>query len=171
MLNDMYIIYRTRKGKLDDANVKKLLILGYSLVNLSQKQLSLDEKMQLVLGCPLDLNLVDNIVQSYKDNNISLSVLFILGFFLGHGTFSFRIRDGGHGLWFIPRFRFFQKNTKFNTVLFNNIESYLQSLSVPSSITITKKLEDNRLQVLTVEGVKASKLFYELLSKHKSFFF
>jgi hypothetical protein len=108
------------------------------------------------------------VLKTYTENNRSLSMLFILGFFLGDGNFTIRIRDTGKGLWFIPIFRIFQKNVLLNKKLLENIVNFLQELGINSRISAGK--ENGRLLCLTIEG-KEVKAFYALLSEYSKWFF
>ena len=174
MLKDIYslslkLTNKKSKDILDKNLLKELLILAYNIVNLSRAKLSLEEKMITVVNEPLCLEKLPEIVNKYTDNNVQLDILFILGFFLGDGNFSFRIRDGGNGLWFIPRFRFFQKNTSENKLFYQNISKFLETIEINSVVTETK--QEKRLKVLTVEGVRNSNLLYNHFLKYSNFFF
>jgi len=134
-------------------------------------KLSLSKKIKAVLNeeiNPLKFNDLNSDVGHYKENNMPLNILFILGFILGDGSFSIRVRDSGKGIWFIPMFRMFQKNTKYNEYLFNNIVKFLQNLSIKSTISYQKK---NKLLYLNIEGIVNVKVFYSLLCQYTKWFF
>ena len=173
-LKDIYFLsiklsHVKSRGKIKKDLLEELLILGYNTVNLSQKKLNLEEKMKIVLNKPLNFKKSHLILNKYTDNNFALNILFILGFFLGDGNFSFRIRDEGKGLWFIPRFRFFQKNTLENNLFYKNIEKFLHNLEINSLLSETK--EEKRLVVVTIEGINNCKIFYNHILNYSNFFF
>jgi hypothetical protein len=82
---------------LTNETITKIIILGYNLVHLSMKRISLKEKFKAVLNEELDSKKLE-VLKYYKENNRPLSILFLLGVILGDGNFSIRIRDTGKGL-------------------------------------------------------------------------
>ena len=191
MLNEIYLLTRSPEN-LTNQDIAKIIIMGYNLVNLSQKKISLSEKLKMVLNEKLDPKWAKFDLTKFGENNQPLTILFLLGFILGDGTFSIRIRDSGKGLWFIPQFRIFQKNTLNNRILFNNIVNYLNSLSINSRITISKSNEvvyenntkavtsilhknsltaTGRLLNLHIEGNLNVKAFFSLLCVYNQWFF
>lgn len=155
-------------GNLTNETIANIIILGYNLVELSKSRISLNEKLLAVLNDKLYYQKSSALLNNYTFNNRSLSMLFILGFILGDGNFSIRIRDTGKGLWFIPIFRLYQKNVLLNRKLLENIEKFLKGLGVNSHTAAEK--EKGRLLCLRIEG-KGVKAFYSLLSQHSKWFF
>lgn len=168
MLKNIYLLMLNRN--LTNETITKIIILGYNLVHLSMKRISLKEKIKAVLNEELDHKKLE-ILNNYKENNRPLSKLFLLGVILGDGNFSIRIRDTGNGLWFIPKFRIAQKNTLNNKILLDNMVNFLKALSIKSYITVGKKKENNRLLYLNIESIVHVKAFYILLSEHSKWFF
>ena len=168
MLNEVYILMRSDKN-LTNEEKSKIIIMGYNMVQLSKKKVSISEKFKLVLNEKLDPIYETNYLTKYIENDKPLSLLFLLGFILGDGSFSIRIRDSSKGIWFIPQFRIHQKNTKNNQIFFNNIVKYFENLSIKSNISFEK--DNHRLLCLRIEGVANVKAFYSLLSKHSQWFF
>lgn len=181
ILKDMHSLLKSEN--LTNETIGKILILGYSQVELSQKRISLSEKFLTILNEKFDYyweNVSAALLKTYSENNRSLSMLFILGFILGDGNFTIRIRDTGKGLWFIPIFLIFQKNILrasdgssrrrpgLNKKLLENIVNFLQELGINSRISAGK--ENGRLLCLTIEG-KEVKAFYALLSEYSKWFF
>lgn len=155
-------------GNLTNETIANIIILGYNLVELSKSRISLNEKLLAVLNDKLYSKKLSAILNNYTFNNRSLSMLFILGFILGDGNFSIRIRDTGKGLWFIPMLRIYQKNVLLNRKLLHNIAKFLKGLGVNSHTAAEK--ENGRLLCLRIEG-KGVKAFYSLLSEHSKWFF
>lgn len=182
ILKDMHSLLKS--GTLTNETIGKILILGYSQVELSQKRISLSKKFLTILNEKFDEgsrlpsaarrprshweNISAALLKTYTENNRSLSILFILGFVLGDGNFLIRIRDTGKGLWFIPIFRIYQKNVLLNRKLLGNISNFLQGLGIHSRTNAGK--EKGRLLCLSIEG-KGVKAFYYLLSEYKKWFF
>jgi len=100
MLKDIHLLEQ-RRISANETIINKI-ILGYSLVHLSMKKISLAEKIKLVLGRILPAEELDSqklkVLKDYKENSRPLSILFLLGVILGDGNFSIRIRDTGKGL-------------------------------------------------------------------------
>jgi GTP:adenosylcobinamide-phosphate guanylyltransferase len=98
MLKDIHSLLKS--GNLTNETITKIIILGYNLVELSKKKISLNEKLLAVLNLneKLDSKKLNTLLNNYTKNNKPLSMLFILGFILGDGNFLIRIRDTGKGL-------------------------------------------------------------------------
>ena len=86
-----------------------------------KNRITISDKIFTVLGETKYTEDQDNI-KTYPDNNKPLSILFILGFLLGDGNFSMRIRDSKNGVWFIPVIRLEQKYTLDNNKTENNLK-------------------------------------------------
>lgn len=167
MLKDMHSLLKS--GNLTNEIITQIIILGYNLVEISKKRISLNEKLLAVLNKKLDSKKLNALLNNYTENNRPLSILFILGFILGDGNFLIKIRDTGKGLWFIPIFSIFQKNVLLNKHLLDNIANFLQGLGVKSHTVLFKEKE--RLLCLKIEGIAPVKTFYSLLSFHSKWFF
>jgi hypothetical protein len=169
MLKDIHSLLKN--GNLTNETITKIIFLGYNLVELSKKKISLNEKLLAVLNSneKLDSKKLNTFLNNYTKNNKPLSMLFILGIILGDGNFLIRIRDTGKGLWFIPMFRIYQKNVLLNKELLDNIAKFLKGLGVNSHIALNK--EKGRLLCLNIEGVTPVKAFYFLLYEHSKWFF
>jgi len=187
MLKDMHSLLKG--GNLSNETLSKIIILGYNLVDQPVKRISLTEKFKAVVGSSrlprpsltqlllserrvndeLDNKNLTLVLNNYPENNLPLNILFLLGIILGDGNFSIRIRDTGKGLWFIPLFRIYQKNTLINKKLLDNIENFLKGFAIKSHITMAK--ENGRLLCLSIEGKASVKAFYSLLSEHSKWFF
>lgn len=172
MLKDMHSLLKS--GNLTKDNIRTILILAYSLVPTfagegGGKRFSLIDKLKAVLNEVLDEKKLGLVLNNYPENNLPLNILFLLGMILGDGNFSIRIRDTGKGLWFIPLFRIYQKNTLINKKLLDNIENFLKGFAIKSHITMTK--ENGRLLCLSIEGKASVKAFYCLLYEHSKWFF
>ena len=95
MLRDIHLLRSDRY--LTKKEIIRKIILGYNLVHLSMNKLSLSNKIKAVLNEAINPKYL-NVLNKYEENDTSLSVLFILGFILGDGSFSIRIRDSGKGI-------------------------------------------------------------------------
>src|SRR5947209_6682600 len=98
-------------------------------------------------------------------------MLFILGFLLGDGSFTIRIRDFKNGVWFIPLIRLEQKYTLDNSNLLNNIHEYLSKLDIKGRIHQYVKTNSSSHIVLTIENKTCVHNFVNIIKQYREFFF
>ena len=80
ILKDMHFLLKS--GNLTNEIITQIIILGYNLVEISKKRISLNEKLLAVLNKKLDSKKLNALLNHYTENNRPLSILFILGFIL-----------------------------------------------------------------------------------------
>lgn len=162
ILRKLYYIKNNKLIWNDDIKIK-FIYLVYNIVDNSQRKLSLNEKINLVIP---NVNLTKNqqvdlnYLKTYLNNTIILytpkmSIQFILGFYLGDGTFNIFIRHEGKSLWYNPCLRISQKFTKDNDNLLKLILLYLESLGIKSNLSYPK---NNTMVLLTIESIVNMKL-------------
>lgn len=112
----------------------KITYLAYSLVDNSARIITLFQK----LGDLRFLEISPNYL-NFSDNTNKIQPLFILGFFLGDGNFTVRIRKGINLPWFIPILRIPQKLTDDNIKLLKIISDYFNKHNIKSEIKISNR--------------------------------
>lgn len=103
----------------------------------------------------------------FPENNIPMSILFIIGFFLGDGCIYIRIRENDKGLAFIPKFEIKQKNTFSSEQLMNKICEFFVNNGIKANVA----LNENYV-LCVIEGVDS--VCHKLLlfiEKYSEFFF
>jgi hypothetical protein len=144
--------------KNDDYKIK-FIYLVYNIINNSQMKLSLNEKINLVIKNKIiDLNYL----KTYLNNVIILNtpkmnIPFILGFYLGNGTFNISI----------PHLRIINKYTKDNDNILNLISKYLNKFEINSNVTYIK----NNNIVLTIESIRNIKLLETQFKIYNKYYF
>ena len=174
-LNEIY--HLNKKPNISKVIQVKIINLAYSLVNLPAKKINLKDKICAVIGdtdthtdTHTDIDTDLNQIKAYR-NNKPLGILFILGFLLGDGNFTIKIRDTKKGIWFIPIIRLEQKDTLDNSSLFKDIVGYLNKLDVKVEISQYNKSNDSNHIVLTIEDKVKIRKFINIIKQHRDFFF
>lgn len=162
ILRKLYYIKNNKLILNDDLKIK-FIYLVYNIVDNSQRKISLNEKIKLVVpninstkNPQVDLNYLN----IYLNNTIILdtpkmSIQFILGFYLGDGTFNIFIRHKGKSLWYNPCLSISQKLTKDNDNLLKLILLYLESLGIKGNLSYPK---NNTMVLLRIESIVNIKL-------------
>ena len=164
------LYYLSNKSNQNNNEKLKILYLIYNLVDNSQIKISLIDRVRLVFN-DKSMILDNEYLEEYLKNTIcikepEMSILFILGFYLGDGTFSIFTRYSGKGLQYRPTFRILQKYTKDNYNLLLLIQTYLIKYNINSHITIS-----NNKVLITVDSNKSSKLLNNLFTNYKEFYY
>ena len=168
-LNEIY--HLNKKPNMSKVIQVKIINLAYSLVNLPVKKINLKDKICAVIGdtdTHIDTDL--NQIKAYG-NDKPLGILFILGFLLGDGNFTIKIRDNQKGIWFIPVIRLEQKDTLDNSSLFKDIVGYLNKLDVKVETSQYNKSNDSNHIVLTIENIVNIRKFINIIKQHRDLFF
>ena len=165
-LNEIY--HLNKKPNTSNSTLVKVINLAYSLVNRPAKKINFKDKIYAVIG-ETDSDI--NQIKAYRNNNKPLSILFILGFLLGDGNFTIKIRDTEKGIWFLPVIRLEQKYTLDNSNLFKDIVVYLNKLDVKAGITQYNKSNDSNHIVLTIQDKVNVRNFINIIKQHRDFFF
>ena len=165
-------IYRINKepnpSKRDQAEVIKLV---YTLVDNSQRKISLKDKVHAVIG-ESDLDLDTR--KEYSNNNEPLSILFILGFQLGDGYFYIHIRDVRNALWFIPLIRIQQKNTLDNRQLIQDMIKFLKGYNIHATLEQYRRNEDGGIRIvilLVIQNMVNVRRYVDLIKDHREFMY
>jgi hypothetical protein len=67
----------------------------------------------------------------FTHNSKNISILFIIGFILGDGTFHLRLRNSDKGsIWIIPTLFLPQLKNKYNAHFFTMLESFFKSFYI-----------------------------------------
>ena len=164
-LNEIY--HLNKKPIISKVIQVKVINLAYSLVNLPAKKIKLKDKIYAVIG---ETDTDVNQIKPYN-NNKPLSILFILGFLLGDGNFTIKVRDTKKGIWFLPVIRLEQKYTLDNSNLFKDIVGYLNKLDVKAGISQDDKSNDSNHIVLTIQDKVNVRNFIYIIKQHRDFFF
>ena len=140
------------------AHNKVLLVRTvYSLTAHSPRyKLSIEDKL---ISLNLNPELLKELPEySYPENNISLSFLFILGFFIGDGTLHLKLewKDKNSTIAIIPLFNIIQSNVESNKQVMEKMTEALNNLGLKTSL-----YKDNKIFTLTVKGI--NNVFYSLL--------
>ena len=181
-LQQIFYLYYSKNGKGNKHtlytkeiidNIIKRIYLIYNLVDNSQRKIKLEKKIELVLiDKAVPLNIIENIDHNYYNkylNSIldrfktpSISILFILGFFLGDGNFNYilRINDKISLPWYIPELRISQKYTEDNIKLFKLIQEYFNNYGITVNIKKELRKDSNKEAVyLSIDNHSSIKLF------------
>ena len=150
-------IYYLQSDDCNDINKnEKIILLAYHLIDNTQRKLSLSDRFSLFNISPTLTIDFFKILENIKE----LNFYFLLGFILGDGNISVRIRESVNLPWFIPRIRINQKITIDNSLLFDNISVLLKNENITSS-----KYINGHLIHLNIEGIlnieKLLKLFIQ----------
>lgn len=130
----------------DNSSRVELVKIIYSLAASGNKRLlSLQDQLSL-LNLTFDGNF--NLVSTFKDNSTVPSFPFILGFILGDGSLSIRIRLVHSSLWLIPVLQFPQKSLNSNIQFFEALNSYLKTLNITTSLV----KNTSNMTILNIEG-------------------
>lgn len=93
----------------------------------------IDFLMKVNVNFDINTTLPDYNLQ-YPDNTQPVSLLFVLGLFLGDGNIFILIRDTGQGVMFVPIFRITQKDSMFNARLMELISKDLSNAGLLSRV-------------------------------------
>lgn len=162
-LKDIYRL--TREPNPSNSDKAKVIILVYTLVDNSQRKISLEDKVHAVIGkSDLDLDARDE----YSNNDEPFSILFMLGFQLGDGNFSIRIRDVGTALWYIPLIRMEQKYTSDNRQMLEAMTKFLKGYKINARVDQRRRNDDGRLIIqLVLEGPTSIGKYIKLIQDHR----
>ena len=144
----------------------KVFNLAYNLVSFPARKINIKDKIYAVIG---ETDSDVNQIKAYRNNNKPLSILFILGFLLGDGNFTIKIRDTKKGIWFLPVIRLEQKDTLDNSNLFKDIVGYLKKLDVKTRVSQYNKRSDSNHIVLTIGHKVNVRNFINIIKQHKDF--
>ena len=168
-LKKIYLILSKIKKKSDNQSIALLISLAYSLTAHSNRyKLSIYDKL---VSLKLDPVLLKNLSPQggIPENNISPSLLFILGFFLGDGTLHLKLewKDKNSTIVIIPLFNITQSNVESNKQIMEIMTKSLNSLGVRTSL-----LKSTKTFTLTVKGIdNVFKSLFPLLEKHMHFLY
>lgn len=127
--------------------IKNLYYLAYNLVDYSQRKINLNDALLMVTGTKF-ISEHSKIFKSYNDSNNNITLLFIIGLYLGDGSLTIRIRNNNNkNIWFIPVLKISQKITEDNYILLNKIRTYLNKFNIISNIS-----KSNHLYILQIEN-------------------
>lgn len=172
ILIKLYYLLNNKSIIINDDYKIKFIYLVYNLVDNSQRILSLNDKINLVLNDSskkIDLEYLNN----YLNNNFILknpqmNIRFLLGFYLGDGTFNIKIRHEDKSLWYIPTFRISQKYTKDNDDLLNFIKIYLNNLGINSNISY---LKNKTMILIRIESIKNIKILHSEFKLYSQYYY
>lgn len=175
LLKLYYLVNLFKKSK-DDKSLNeykiKFIYLVYNIVDNSQRQLSLYDKIHNVIGNTskdIDYNKLNIYLKSIiKSKDPKMSILFILGFYLGDGSFNIYIRHEEKSLWYRPQFRISQKYTEDNHNLLINIQDYLNGYNIKSHITLPK---NKTMVLITIDSIKNIKILNSEFSNYSDYYF
>ena len=159
----------------------KLIYLVYNMVDNSQRKITLEQKLELVLSKYTTVSQAVGINQDYYNNyyksnidyykNYLLTVLqhnpnkkfnvnykWLLGFFLGDGNILIYIRNNKNlTIWLIYMLRISQKITEDNVKLLNLIKEYLSK----EEIKLDLKYESDKIEINIFDKKSLQKLLKE----------
>lgn len=188
ILIKLYYLINNKSIIINDDYKIKFIYLVYNIVDNSQRRLSLNDKINLVLNDSskkIDLQYLNIYLKSTqgsqatighnnnKLNNASgihfkINIRFLLGFYLGDGTFNIYIRHEDKSLWYIPTFIISQKYTKDNDDLLNLIKIYLNDLGINSNISYPK---DKTMVLITIQSIKNIKILYSEFKLYSQYYY
>jgi hypothetical protein len=128
----------------------------------TRRKLSLSDQLSL-----LNLKSINVELPIYTDNFTPLSIFFILGFFIGDGTFHLRVRKSDKGsIWLIPTLFLPQLKNKYNAQFLIMLEKFFKSFDIktyiinkstndPEIVDILKKYQKKnikKMKILTIES-------------------
>ncbi|CAK7920234.1 putative endonuclease (mitochondrion) [[Candida] anglica] len=164
----------------------KFMYLVYNMVDNSQKFLSLNEKINLVMeNAVMDLNYLktyfNNII---KLNMPKMSMPFMLGLYLGDGSFDMFIRHKDKSVWYNPCLMMNQKYTKDNDNLLKLMSLFLNDLNITSNMSYrpsdssavsptcrSGNPKNNTMMLLKIESMKNMKLLESEFKLYNQYFF
>lgn len=163
----------------------KLIYLVYNMVDNSQRNINLEQKLELVLSKFKDQDYYNNYyksnIQYYKDyplrviknfpnKNFNINYKWLLGIFLGDGNIQIGFHPIGDNknftIWFNYMLRISQKITSDNITLLNLIKVFLNKKGIKLDLkNIDKKIEirisdKKSLQILLNEWINYSDYWY-----------
>ena len=113
------------------------------------RKYSLSEQLKL-----FGVSCTDVKVPIYTDNNLNLSILFIIGFILGDGTLHLRLRNSDKGsIWLIPTLLLPQLKNKYNGHFFSKLENFFTSIEI-KTYTINKIKNSEIADILNLDADK-----------------
>lgn len=170
ILRKLYYIINNKFILNNDDYKIKFIYLVYNIVDNSQRELSLNEKINLVIKNPtIDLNYLKTYLNNVIILNIpEMKISFILGFYLGDGTFNIHIKHKNKCLMYNPRLRISQKYTKDNENLLNYISEYLNKFEIHNYVTYEK---NNSMVLITIESIKNIKLLETQFKIYNQYYF
>lgn len=173
--------YKDNKEEYIDYLIK-VIVLVYNIVDNSQRQISLEEKLELVLEKYNDKDYYNDYYKLNKDyyreyplkiletklnKKFNVNYIWLLGFFLGDGNILIYIRNEKLNLWLINILRITQKKTVDNENLFNLIEKFLEKDNIKLELkdkndnTIEMNIDNKKdLKILLTEWLKYPDLLY-----------
>lgn len=156
-------IYYLQLDNCGDINKsEKIILLAYHIIDNTQRVLSLKDRFSLFNISPtLTIDFFE-VLENIKE----LNFYFLLGFILGDGNISIRIRESANLPWFIPRIRINQKITVDNTLLFNNISILLNNEDIRLS-----KYVSGHLIYFEIEGILNIEKLLKLFIQNSDYWF
>ena len=156
-------IYYLQSDDCNDINKnEKIILLAYHLIDNTQRKLSLSDRFSLFNISPTLTIDFFKILENIKE----LNFYFLLGFILGDGNISVRIRESVNLPWFIPRIRINQKITIDNSLLFDNISVLLKNENIISS-----KYISGHLIHFNIDGIINIEKLLKLLIQNSDYWF
>ena len=119
------------KLKDDNSRIEWVKIVYSMAASGNKRLLSLQDQLSL-LNLTFDGN--SKPMNIFNDNPILPNFPFILGFILGDGSLSIRIRLAENSLWLIPVLQLPQKSLDSNIHFFEVLNRYFKTLNVTSSL-------------------------------------
>lgn len=156
------IFYLQSDGCNDINKNEKIILLAYHLIDNTKRKLSLNDRLSLFNISPTLTIDFFKILENVKE----LNFYFLLGFILGDGNISVRIRESVKLPWFIPRIRINQKITIDNSLLFNNISILLKNENITSF-----KYMSGHLIHFNIEGILNIEKLLKLLIQSPDYWF
>lgn len=162
--------------------VIKLLYLVYNMVDNSQRDINLEQKLEFVLSKFKDQDYYNNyyksnieyyknypltVIKNFPNKNFNINYKWLLGFFLGDGNIIIYIRDNKNfTIWLNYMLRISQKITEDNVTLLNLIKVFLNKEGIKLDLkNIDEKIEirisdKKSLQILLKEWINYSDYWY-----------
>jgi hypothetical protein len=170
-------LYELNKLK-DYDSIRESILIGYN-INKGKYKVSLKDKLSAVGVNTLNAEYKFN----FGVNKIPLTLIFFLGFILGDGYISVRLRITNTGIAIIPIIVVSQTYNEYNLQILNNINILLSSLGVSSQVIKVSRLREISIgssnktiresnAILKIEGIdQVLNKFLPLVSAHSEFFF
>ena len=141
---------------------EKIILLAYHLIDNTQRTLSINDRFSLFNISPtLTIDFL-----KISENLKELNYYFLLGFILGDGNISVRVKESLDLPWFIPKIRINQKITEDNSLLFDNISVLLKNENITSS-----KYISGHLIYLNIEGISNMEKLLKLFIQNSDYWF
>lgn len=154
-------------------NIILMIQLAYSITTAGKRSFSLQERVNLLGIFPSDSTLQENMknINDYYlnqewNNPNKISMLFILGFYLGDGNMFIRIRKTITGIQLIPVFRITQKNNDVNYKFYQDIVIYLNEININSYISKGKSNIE-----IKIEGKNSISNLINIFIKYNNLYF